>query len=189
MNIKEWWMPDAQQQTFRAVLDGFARPGTQVTIGSEDADALLMLLATLLDESATLADAAGRLTADQRRLLLASDAPAARAQFVVLEGGKAPAPDFEPALGTLESPESGATLLITVSELPQIPQTDSTSLRLQGPGVAGERLLHVAGLHPDWLIRRAAWVASFPLGVDIVLCTPKAGTVLPRTTRIELQRN
>ena len=189
MNIKEWWMPDAQQQAFRTVLDGFARPGTHMTLGDADTDATLILLAALLDESVTLADTTGRLNKDQRRLLLAPDAPSSQAHFVLLDGSTAPAADFEPSLGTLEAPEFGATLLLNVADLLTKPQPGSLTLRLRGPGIADECELHVHGLHAEWIARRAGWVSAFPLGVDIVLCAPRRLAALPRTTRIELQRN
>jgi alpha-D-ribose 1-methylphosphonate 5-triphosphate synthase subunit PhnH len=189
MNIKEWWMPDAQQQAFRTVLDAYARPGTQVTVGDAEADATLALLAALLDESVTLADTTGRLDKDQRRLLLAPDAPPSQAHFVLLDGATAPAAEFKPSLGTLEAPEFGATLLLCVQDLLEQPKPGSMTLRLRGPGIADECELHVLGLHADWIARRAQWVSAFPLGVDLVLCAPRRLAALPRTTRIELQRN
>lgn len=179
-----WWTPEAQQQAFRAVLDGFARPGTRVP--AEPPGAVLMFLSAVLDESVNLADPAGVLDADVRRLLLAPTAPATQARFVLLDGRRPPEAGFEPALGTLESPEGGATLLLTVDALGDTsPPAQALVLQLRGPGVAGMRALAVSGLHPDWLARRAAWVDAYPLGVDIVLAAPDALVALPRTTRVE----
>jgi alpha-D-ribose 1-methylphosphonate 5-triphosphate synthase subunit PhnH len=189
MNVKEWWMPDAQQESFRAVLDGFSRPGTLVMVGDDRADAVLVLLGTLLDESISLADTIGRLNADQRRLLLAPSASPAQARFVLANGAVAPAPDFIPSLGTLESPELGATLLLTVADLAATPQPGNTTLSLRGPGIANECVLHVAGLHSEWIARRANWVSSYPLGIDLVLCATDRLVALPRTTRIEIRKD
>jgi len=192
MKLAELWLPDAQQALFRAVLDGFARPGTEVAAGGRaggraGGEAALALLATVLDESVTLADPQNRLDPDQRRLLRTPPAPPETARFVLLDGRAAPAPDFRPALGTLESPELGATLVLTVHALAGAgapPPAGSLALRLAGPGVPGERRLHVAGLHPDWLTCRAGWVSAYPLGVDLVLCAADRLVALPRTTRI-----
>lgn len=189
MNINECWMPDAQQKTFRAVLDGFARPGTKVVLNDFDADALLVLLASLLDESVTLADTIGYLSSDQRRLLLAPDAAPMHARFVLSNGAGAPASDFSPSLGTLESPELGATLVLKVADLASAPNADCTTLILRGPGIAGTRAVHVAGLHPEWLVRRAGWVSAYPLGVDLVLCAQDCLIALPRTTIIEVRKD
>lgn len=184
MKPAEWWMPDAQQRAFRAVLDGFARPGTLVP--AQPPGAALMFLSAVLDESVSLADPAGLLGTDARRLLLAPTAPAAQARFVLLGGRRPPDADFRPTLGTLESPELGATLVLTVEALSDAPTPAdaAVALQLQGPGVPGTRVLAVTGLHPDWLARRAAWVGAYPMGVDLVLAAPDALVALPRTTRI-----
>ncbi len=184
MKPAEWWMPDAQQQAFRTVLDGFTRPGTRVP--AQQQGAVLMFLSAVLDESVSLADPSGMLGTDVRRLLLAPTAPAAQARFVLLDGRKPAEAGFQPALGTLESPELGATLVLTVDSLGDAPSPAGAAvvLQLQGPGVLGMRALSVSGLHPDWLVRRAAWVAAYPLGVDIVLAAPATLVALPRSTRV-----
>lgn len=184
MKPAEWWMPDAQQQAFRAVLDGFARPGTLVP--AQQPSAVLMFLSAVLDESVSLADPLGLVGTDARRLLLAPTAPEAQARFVLLDGRRPPDAGFQPTLGTLESPELSATLVLTVDALSDALTTADAAvvLQLQGPGVPGTRVLAVSGLHPDWLARRAAWVGAYPMGVDIVLAAPDAMAALPRTTRI-----
>lgn len=184
MKPAEWWMPDAQQQAFRAVLDGFARPGKLVP--AQPPGAVLMFLSAVLDESVSLADPQGLVGTDSRRLLLAPTAPEEQARFVLLDGRNRPDGDFQPALGTLESPELSATLVLTVDALSDAatPTDSSVVLQLQGPGVPGARALAVTGLHPDWLVRRAAWVGAYPMGVDIVLAAPDALAALPRTTHI-----
>jgi alpha-D-ribose 1-methylphosphonate 5-triphosphate synthase subunit PhnH len=184
MKPSEWWMPDAQQQAFRAVLDGFARPGTLVP--AQQRSAVLMFLSAVLDESVSLADPLGLVGTDARRLLLAPTAPEAQARFILLDGRRPPGAGFQPTLGTLESPELGATLVLTVEALSDAPTPAdaAVALQLQGPGVPGTRVLAVTGLHPDWLARRAAWVGAYPMGVDVVLAAPDALVALPRTTRI-----
>ncbi len=190
MKPSEWWMPDGQQSAFRAVLDGFARPGTLVPTQGHGADALLMLLSAVLDESVSLADPLQMLGADARRLLLAPCAPVDQARFVLLDGRRPPDAAWQPALGTLESPELGATLVLTVDALSDsaaAPAESAVELSLQGPGIPGTRLVSVTGLDRRWLAQRAAWVGAFPLGVDVVLTAPHALVALPRTTRIDIE--
>jgi alpha-D-ribose 1-methylphosphonate 5-triphosphate synthase subunit PhnH len=197
MSAHQWWQAQAQQTAFRALLDGFARPGTWVRPADSHVDPLLMFLSTLLDESVSLADPGCLLDADQRRLLLAPSAPVEQARFVLLDGRQAPDAGLAPALGTLESPEFGATLVLCIDYFSERPvegaadgaadSAGTTRLQLQGPGVPGRRELFVGGLHAGWLARRAAWVADFPLGLDLVLVTKQALVALPRTTRIEIQ--
>ncbi|MDO9215691.1 MAG: phosphonate C-P lyase system protein PhnH [Lacisediminimonas sp.] len=191
MNIREWWMPDAQQQAFRAVLDAFSRPGKHATFMDGAGEALPHLLATVLDESVTLADPDQLLDADQRRLLLAPEAGPNEARFILFDGKCAPPPGYEPPLGTLDAPEAGATLILAVGAL--LPgsqaQAGCMTLNLRGPGIEDQTTLHVAGLHRAWLDRRAQWVSEFPLGVDLVLCAPQRLVALPRTTRIDMEGN
>ena len=166
------------------MLDGFARPGTLVP--AQPPGAVLMFLSAVLDESVSLADPLGLVGTDARRMLLAPTAPEAQARFVLLDGRRPPDGGFQPTLGTLESPELSATLVLTVDALSDALTTADAAvlLQLQGPGVPGTRVLAVSGLHPDWLARRAAWVGAYPMGVDIVLAAPDAMAALPRTTRI-----
>ena len=190
MKPTEWWMPETQQTAFRAVLDGFARPGTPVPTQGDGADAVLMFLSAVLDESVSLADPLGLLGADTRRLLLAPTALVDQARFILLDGRQPPDAAWQPMLGTLESPELGATLVLTVDALSDaaVTHTDSVlDLRLEGPGIPGTRLVSVTGLDRGWLERRAAWVGAFPLGVDLVLAAPHALVALPRTTRIAIE--
>lgn len=186
----EWWLPEVQQTAFRAVLDGFARPGVVVPTQDDGADAVLMFLSAVLDESVSLADPLELLSADTRRLLLAPTAPAGQARFVLLDGRQPPDAAWQPALGTLESPELGATLVLTVDALADTsiePAESAVRLGLQGPGIPGTRLVSVTGLDRRWLVQRSVWVGAFPLGVDLVLAAPNALVAFPRTTRIAIE--
>lgn len=183
-------MPDAQQAAFRAVLNGFARPGTFVPAQVDGAGAVLMFLSAVLDESVSLADPHALLSADVRRMLLAPSAQADQARFVLLDGRQPPDAVWKPALGTLESPELGATLVLKVDSLGDAAVAlakATVGLRLNGPGVPGTRLLTVTGLDRRWLAQRAAWVGAFPMGVDFVLAAPRGLVALPRTTRIAIE--
>ena len=189
MKPTEWWMPQAQQTAFRAVLDGFARPGTLVPTQGDGADAVLMFLSAVLDESVSLADPLELLGADVRRLMLAPTAQPDQARFVLLDGRQPPDAAWQPALGTLESPELGATVVLRVDSLADTattPDESTVRLRLQGPGIPDTRLVSVTGLDRRWLAQRAVWVGAFPLGVDLVLAAPHALVALPRTTRIAI---
>jgi alpha-D-ribose 1-methylphosphonate 5-triphosphate synthase subunit PhnH len=179
MSALNVWHPATQQQTFRRLLDCFAYPGRVAADVNTDREALLALLATLLDAEVDLAD--------PHRLVAASDWPklearpgmADAAAFVVADGARVP--DFTPRLGTLESPERGATLILTISAVGEGPR-----LRLSGPGVPECAELALTGLHPGWVSARSEWVASFPLGIDLILCDGTRFAALPRTTIIQL---
>lgn len=176
------WQADVQQRVFRELVEAFSRPGDIREIGDcvNGAVAQRAVLATLMDGEMTLADPHGQIAAADWPLLQAKPAVGERARYVAANGSRAP--DFEPALGSLESPEFGATVLLEVASLGQ----GALSLELAGPGINGPRQLRLDGLHPDWLTRRADWVGSFPLGVDLLLSDTQRIVALPRTTQIHL---
>lgn len=173
------WQADVQQRMFRELVEAFSRPGAvrDLTDWLAGSAAQRAVLATLMDGETTLADPHARLGAADWSLLQARQGTTETARYVVADGRRAP--DFQPALGTLESPESGATLLVEVASVGSGP----LALELAGPGIDGRRELRLDGLHPGWLLCRADWSAGFPLGVDILLTDATRIVALPRTTR------
>ena len=182
MKTERIWQADVQQRIFRELVEAFSRPGDVRDIGDsiDGAVAQRAVLATLMDGEMTLADPHGQITPADWPLLQAKSGTSENARYVVADGRRAP--NFEPALGSLESPEFGATVLIEVDSLSQ----RELSLELAGPGIEGSRKLLLSGLHPDWLTRRADWVSSFPLGVDLLLVDAQRIVALPRTTQIRI---
>lgn len=185
MKTERIWQADVQQRVFRELAEAFSRPGEvrDLTRWLAGGPAQRAVLATLMDGETTLADPHGRIPAADWPLLQARRDTMESARHVVADGRRAP--DFQPALGTLESPESGATLLIEVAAVGSGP----LALELAGPGIAGRRELRLDGLHPDWLLRRADWTAGFPLGVDLLLADATRIVALPRTTRAAPMEN
>lgn len=171
------WNPLTQQQVFRQLLHAFSYPGTVATLAAVPDNAFIGVLAALLDSSVTLADP-DQLVAPALlpALEVRSSAPEL-ANFVVAGGGKAPG--FTPALGTLESPELGATLILKVERI-----GEGDILHVSGPGCEGETGLPVRGLAAAWLDARSAWNAGFPMGVDLILVDECRIAALPRTTVI-----
>ena len=174
------WRADVQQGVFRHLVESFSRPGgvQDLTSCIEAGSAQFAVLATLMDGETTLADPHGRIAASDWPLLQARKAATDSARYIAADGQRPP--DFQPAFGSLESPEFGATILIQVANLGHGP----LAMQLSGPGIAGRRELRVAGLHVDWLRHREDWVAGFPLGVDILLCAATRIAALPRTTQV-----
>ncbi|MCL2655884.1 MAG: phosphonate C-P lyase system protein PhnH [Betaproteobacteria bacterium] len=165
------WGPMAQQRVFRCLLEAFSYPG-RIQSAS-----LPALLATLGDSEISLADPDELVAADDWRRLGARREAADKANFVVARGDIDPA--FQPAIGTLESPEQGATILLRVRKLGR-----GAKLKLSGPGIQDAIKLAVGGLDPAWLERRAQWNAGFPMGVDFILVDGEQFAALPRTVSI-----
>lgn len=176
------WQPFAQQRVFRRLMEAFSYPGrvVEITEANEAADALTAVLATLLDSEVSLADPEGLVSQEDWPRLEARAAKPEQADFILAQGARALG--IEPRLGSLESPERSATLILRVAALGQ-----GAGYGLSGPGVNGSHALHLSGLDPAWLAARATWNSAFPTGVDLLLVDATRIAALPRTTRIHTQ--
>jgi alpha-D-ribose 1-methylphosphonate 5-triphosphate synthase subunit PhnH len=169
------WSSPQQQIVFRQLLRAFSFPGRIHTLA--DTPALTHTLSTLVDRETTLADPQQLLDALTLKRLQVSTTQPELAQFIVADASLPPT--FEPRLGTLESPEYGATILLKVAALGH-----GNRWQLTGPGIATTGELAATGLHPDWLRQRQIWNAGFPLGVDLILLDANSLVALPRTTSV-----
>lgn len=172
------WQGGVQQSIFRELVEAYSRPGQvrDLTDWIDGTNARRVVLATLMDGESTLADPHGMIPDEDWPLLQARRDTAENARYVVVDGSRDAT--FNPCLGSLSSPEFGATLLIAVEAV----GIGSQAIALTGPGVEAQLELCLSGLHPDWLARRPDWVSTFPLGVDILFCDAQRMVALPRTT-------
>lgn len=175
-DLLRFWHPAMQQTLFRNLLKAFSYPGESVWLA--DIDSAVAILATLVDAETTLADPHQLLSDLTRTRLNAPLADPERAGYVVVRGDLEP--DFAPQLGSLESPETGATLVVVVNSL-----VDGSCWQLSGPGIRQSRRIRVGGLDVSWLNARNNWCSGFPLGVDLILTDQQHCLALPRTTLIE----
>lgn len=115
-------------------------------------------------------------------------ADTAPARFVVMGDGMA-LPDLTHIeTGTDTYPDRSATLLIQVASLvTAVGGEDAAALsgmdliRLEGPGIPGERRLLVAGLDKGFWQAFARNRSLYPAGYDVMLLAPEALACLPRT--------
>ncbi|MCH8497379.1 MAG: phosphonate C-P lyase system protein PhnH [Marinobacter sp.] len=169
------WHPLTQQQLFRGLLHSFSYPGRVVRVGQPQP--LFSALATLVDQGLPLADPGRLLSKLFLRRLGCQVTPPEEAAFIVCEGHKAP--DFTPRLGSLESPETGATLLVSVNAF-----TGGKRYRLRGPGIADTTLLEIDGLDDAWIKAHQRWRSHYPMGADMLLVSGDSWVALPRTLTI-----
>lgn len=175
-DLLRFWQPVMQQTLFRSLLTAFSYPGQAVRLA--DADGAVAILATLVDAETTLADPHQLLSELTITRLNAPLTDPERAGYVVARGDHAP--NFSPWLGSLESPEAGATLVVTVESL-----VEGDCWRISGPGIEKTWQIHVGGLDASWLRARNEWCSGFPLGVDLILTDQQRCLALPRTTVID----
>ncbi len=180
LDLPRLWRPETHQALFRRILDVAARPGQIADLGDllDGRPAALAALATFCDNTQTLADLTGTLSATDLAFLDVSKAAAEQAGFILAAGTGTPG--FTPRLGTLDTPEDGATVVVIVDSL-----TDGAALTLTGPGIKGTVTISPKGLADGWLTARARWCADFPMGMDLVLADATRLVVLPRTTKIK----
>jgi len=184
IDIEPIWQEAVQQNVFRKLIHCTSLPGTIANLSDVlgEQTALTAILATLLDNTTTLHDVNRLVSERDRRMLDAPTAPLAEAHFIVADAAIAPEPEFRLHLGTLASPELGATLILQGRML----GIGQLTLKLTGPGISDQRTVALTGFDRAWFDRRAEWVALFPFGVDLVLVAGAKVMVLPRTTRIEM---
>ena len=179
------WTESVQQTVYRAVLQATAYPGEcqalPPSIGT--APGWLAVAASICDHSTALADMHGLVSTSQRDFLGCPSSATDQAPFIVINAQQ-PVPDqWTPALGSLLSPEGGATLLLQVEQVGSGPQ----AWQLQGPGIPTQTMLHLAGMHRSWFDQRTLWCAGYPRGVDLLLCSPRTVAAIPRTCSVNMK--
>ena len=181
------WQDEIQQQIFRQLLSCTSLPGTiaDLSIHLGKSTALIGVLATFLDNTVTLHDIDGLVRDSDRRFLSSPNAPLSEARFIVADAAIPPTPDFNPNLGTLDSPEFGATVILTGQQV----GSGELNLNLTGPGIPTQGRkqglkMSLMGFHQDWFVRRQELVSNFPLGIDLILVDAVRVTVIPRTTQL-----
>ncbi|MDY7083429.1 MAG: phosphonate C-P lyase system protein PhnH [Halobacteria archaeon] len=167
------------RETFRALVDAMSKPGT-VQNAPERAD--YAVVSTLVDNEIgfyTEDDELHDVLASQGRL---NDINFEDANVVHVEGSTGRRV-VDANRGTLKEPSMGATVVYRVGELAE--GEGSTTVRLEGSGVPGTRLLSL-NLPEDEIeaIREAN--SEFPKGVDVVLTTDDKLAAIPRSSEMEV---
>ena len=183
--------PLASQAAFRAALDALARPGRIQRILSDAqhpsgaaASAAALALA-LLDPDCTLW-LAPRLAQGSAAAWLRFHtgcrivSELREAQFLWSDADQLPPLETLPQ-GSEFEPESAATCLVQVDAL-----EIGAGWRLNGPGIERAAHLTVHGLSTSFVAQWRVNHASFPRGVDLLLCCGEYVAGLPRTTAIEV---
>lgn len=175
------------QRAFAALMRALAEPGRAVPLASallppapltpEMAAAALALLdyetPVYLDAALSAAPEVAAFLRFHTGAPVTHDPAAAR--FALLADAAA-MPEFGSfAQGEPDYPDRSATLIVAVERIGDGP------LRLAGPGIDKVRAFGAAPLPVDFPARLAANRASYPLGVDLILCAPRAVAGLPRS--------
>jgi alpha-D-ribose 1-methylphosphonate 5-triphosphate synthase subunit PhnH len=169
------------RETFRALRDATARPGTVERTPTDPADHAVA--ATLVDHEVTFH------TDDEtlREALSAAGRyePAPPEEASIVHARENPNWDVRTLrCGSLVEPSTGATVCYRVGSV-STGVGEGTTVRLSGPGVPGDRTASV-GLPPSELSALAAANAKYPRGVDAVFAAADRLLAVPRSVTLEV---
>ena len=183
---------DDSQRTFDALLGAAAEPGTVRQLPPElltpEIPTPLWLTLALADVDVPISVAD-----DTSHPLATLAADATGAPIVPLEQAWVAvllAPSVEQlgrvAAGTALEPEAGARVALPATGLDDV--ADAMRVTLQGPGIPGERAIHVSGLDAALLTRLGRASGDFPAGFDTWLFTTDGQVAaIPRTTVVQTE--
>lgn len=175
------------QHAFRRVLDALSRPGQPVALGQTVkglalGPAMAHLLLALTDDDTTVwwpqGDCAEAQWLRFHTGASRAESPVDAAFAVLTSAARWPELDTFSA-GSMDAPETAATLLVEVASLETGP-----AVEWRGPGIKDMQTVRIAGLPENFWAQWQANHASFPQGVDIVFTCADAALGLPRTTRV-----
>lgn len=159
---------------FRKVFAAFGYPARIVDLGEP---ARAALFACLCDEDTAVCVESGTFTGhDGTRM------PRDMADFVFANGAGFSWADLR--IGTLEAPETGASVILEAQGLRADEDADADfaadgfCIRATGAGIRGEAMFHLDGTTASALQGRPNW--PYPLGVDVILTSGTRLLALPR---------
>ena len=175
------------QQTFRAVLDALARPGTVCEIGEALPDvalggAMARVLLSLTDDETPVWWQRADPTVQRWLQFHTGSGVAANpgaAGFAVIHDLDAVFYLANFAMGSAESPEFSTTLIIELPALHGGPE-----LEWRGPGIEVLQRVGLCGVPSHFWSQWQANHAAFPAGVDLLFTCGDRLLGLPRTTRV-----
>jgi alpha-D-ribose 1-methylphosphonate 5-triphosphate synthase subunit PhnH len=180
------------QRYYRLLMDSMARPGKINTLDEKDisppADlnkATSLIAFALLNADVFFHYEGENADAVNSYILLntsSSPVDPQHADFIFMKGSADAGIIQDLKVGSLPYPEEGATIVIDVQSIADVSTEDSMAIRLQGPGVAGEKLVFVKGVNENVLQVLSEINSEFPLGVDAIftdlnnriICIPRS---------------
>jgi len=169
--------------TIRVILQGMSHPGKVYPLpnlsGAESA--VIEILGCLMDNEVSLAVIGNR----DMETIIARHTDSRRvspddADYIVVRNGTTQGRLANFKRGSLEYPDTGATVLYLVEAL-----SEAAGVVLSGPGINGTALLRITGLDPGELPQLREVNSEFPLGVDAIFLDQSGNIAcIPRSSRI-----
>jgi alpha-D-ribose 1-methylphosphonate 5-triphosphate synthase subunit PhnH len=169
--------------TFRVILQGMSHPGKVFPLpglpGEESA--AVEILGCLMDNEVSFAVIGDKdMETGIARHTDSRPVSAEDADYIVAQNGTTCGKLADFKRGSLEYPDTGATILYLVEAL-----SEATGVLLSGPGVNGNVSLRITGLDPRELQLLRQVNSEFPLGVDAIFLDQSGNIAcIPRSSRI-----
>ena len=169
--------------TFRVILQGMSHPGKVYPLpnlpGAESA--VIEILGCLMDNEVSFAVIGDK---DMETVIArhTDSRPVSfeDADYIIVRNGTTRGKLAGFKRGSLEYPDTGATILYLVEAL-----SEATGVVLSGPGVNGTVSLRITGLDPSELQLLRQVNSEFPLGVDAIFLDQSGHIAcIPRSSRI-----
>src|ERR1700761_4639794 len=187
------------QKHYRVLLNSTARPGTiglLDDVGLETPPGLsraaaLVTLALFSSDVCFYLQLGDKAAEFVQRQTQAHAVSAPNAEFLLLNGDSSAAIEAitEAKTGSLEFPETGATLILQVASVSPAPFRNCLKLTLTGPGIETQAIVYVAGMSSALLELIGSRNREYPLGIDTILVWDSLSTgpcvlSLPRTSKV-----
>jgi len=187
MKTKERVFKD--QEIFREIMTAMSRPGLMCGAGAMGEDPLMDVLNVLLDHEVSFCVTGGNKQELETLIKTGTGSrpeDMGKADFIIAAGGDIGAELNKVKKGLPEYPDQGATIIYYIAG--QDNGKNAVKCRFSGPGV-DPGLGPVDPLITEGELRKLAEMNSgYPLGVDAVIVTKRAGLMcMPRSLRISFE--
>lgn len=194
------------QKTFRTLLQAMSHPGRvykldhNTKIGNQITDknnpfsvffALLPLLQTLLDHEVTFNVFGHQREEWEYRVIRATGSRTVNidnADFIIIPSGDSDGAILHAKRGSLEYPDTGATVIYVVKFLNDMDKDNGKLIALlRGPGIKDEIAISMHGLGKNELSHIKEINSEFPLGIDCIFIDGANRIMsIPRSAKIEV---
>ena len=177
------------QEIFREIMTAMSRPGQMCGAGVMGEDPLMDVLNVLLDHEVSFCVTGGNKQELEPRIIMetgSSPEDISKADFIIAADGETGTELNKVKKGSPEYPDQGATIIYYIA----CRDTGKKALKcgFSGPGVVpGSGRMDL--LIPAGELKKLAEINSgYPLGVDAVIVTEKAGLMcMPRSLKINFE--
>ncbi|WP_333654851.1 phosphonate C-P lyase system protein PhnH [Dissulfurispira sp.] len=187
------------QKTFRALLQAMSHPGRVYNIGDFISDSpirpfthspLMLVLQTLLDHEVgfrVIGTGKEYLETTISELTRCPVKDISDADFIIVSDGESNGEILKAKRGSLEYPDTGATVIYVVEFLNDRDNGKPIAL-LKGPGIRNDIAPVIHGLGQNELFHIKENNSEFPLGIDCIFIDGANRIMcIPRSTRIEVR--